>query len=91
MRKLIEFQILDKNAEEYDVDLALLMNEAGFSVAKHIINNYDVDKIITIVCGSGNNGGDGFVAANILIERGFKVNILISASPKSKIAQKSLF
>jgi len=89
MRKLIEFQILDKNAEEYDVDLALLMNKAGFSVAKHIINNYDVDKIITIVCGSGNNGGDGFVAANILIERGFKVNILISASPKSKIAQKA--
>ena len=89
MRKLIEFQILDKNAEEYDVDLALLMNEAGFSVAKHIINNYDVDKIITIVCGSGNNGGDGFVAANILIERGFKVNLLISASPKSKISKKA--
>ena len=90
MRKLVEFQILDKNAEEYDVDLSLLMNKAGFSVAKHIINNYAVDKIITIVCGSGNNGGDGFVAANILIEKGFKVNILISRSPKSNITGSKL-
>ena len=89
MRKLIEFQILDKNAEQYNVDLTSLMTQAGQAVADHIINNYENNKVVTIICGSGNNGGDGYVTANILINEGFKVNILSSGLPRSKIANKA--
>lgn len=88
MRELIEFQILDKNAEEYNLDLTVLMNKAGQSVANYIIDNYDSSKSITIVCGNGNNGGDGYVVADILIKKGFQVNILSSGSPKSSVANK---
>ena len=36
MRKLIEFQILDRNAEHYGLDFFELMTNAGIQVAKHI-------------------------------------------------------
>ena len=41
MRKLIEFQILDQNAEKQNFDLSILMNNAGTNVANHIIDNYN--------------------------------------------------
>ncbi|MDG1544206.1 MAG: NAD(P)H-hydrate dehydratase [archaeon] len=90
MRKLIEFQILDQNAEKQNFDLSILMNNAGTKVANHIIDNYNNTKIVTIVCGNGNNGGDGYVIANILIENGFQVNVLNSGLPKSSAANRAL-
>jgi hydroxyethylthiazole kinase-like uncharacterized protein yjeF len=89
MRKLIEFQVLDKNAEEYDVDLVSLMDRAGQEVSNHIIDNYKNNMVVTIVCGIGNNGGDGYVVADLLIKKGFEVNILSSGLSKSKIASNA--
>lgn len=43
-----------------------------------------VDKAIYIVCGQGNNGGDGLVIGRHLARNGFAVNILILASPAMK-------
>ena len=81
MRKLVEFQILDKNAEHYGVSISELMQNAGNEISKYIMENYSSDDVITIVCGKGNNGGDGFVCAFNLIDTGFKVNILIAETP----------
>ena len=89
MRKLIEFQVLDKNAEQYNVDLISLMDRAGQEVSNHIIGNYKNNIVVTIVCGIGNNGGDGYVVADILIKKGFEVNILSSGLSKSKIASNA--
>lgn len=87
MRKLIEFQILDVNAKHYEIDLASLMDNAGRLVANYIIDNYETNMSVTIVCGSGNNGGDGYVIADILLKKDFQVNVLSSGLPKSKIAK----
>ena len=86
MRKLVEFQILDKNAEHYGVSISELMQNAGNELSKYIMENYSTEAVITIVCGKGNNGGDGFVCAFNLIDVGFKVNILIAEPPSSKIS-----
>lgn len=90
MRKLLEFQILDENADKLGFDLSTLMKNAGRKVANYITDNYSNNKKITIVCGHGNNGGDGYVVANILIEKGFQVSVLSSGLSKSSIANKAL-
>ena len=44
MRKLVEFQVLDCNANHYGIDLSDLMDNAGRSIADYISNNYNLDK-----------------------------------------------
>lgn len=68
-----------KNAEYNAVDRGIfsytqLMKNAGCAAAKEIINRYNViGKKICILCGSGNNGGDGLVIADVLNKNGADV------------------
>ena len=75
MRKLVEFQILDINADYYGLDFFELMTNAGVQVAKHISENIEHTIPLKFICGHGNNGGDGFVAARILKDEGFNVEV----------------
>ncbi len=78
--------ILDKNAEWLGIPLAHLMECAGYSAALEIISKYNLEtnSKVLIFCGSGNNGGDGFVIARHLAA--FKINpIVILLSPPEKI------
>ena len=88
MRKLVEFQILDRNALYYDVDLSKLMDNAGVGIADYIYKNYKKNAKIVFVCGNGNNGGDGYVASSILLGKGFDVTIFQSSTPTSLIAKE---
>ena len=87
MRKLVEFQILDQNALHYGVNLSELMDNAGAGIADYICKNYKSNTRIAFVCGSGNNGGDGYVASYILLEKGFDVTIFQSSIPTSVSAK----
>ena len=89
MRKLVEFQILDFNAAHYGIDLFELMTNAGKVIATYIQHNYSQSEKIVFVCGSGNNGGDGYIASKILYEKGFEVTVVVAASPKTDIARKA--
>jgi len=65
-----EIKVLDKNAEFYDVPAISLMKNAGKGVADFINKDLKLkDKKIVIFCGTGNNGGDGLVAARYLSEK----------------------
>jgi ADP-dependent NAD(P)H-hydrate dehydratase / NAD(P)H-hydrate epimerase len=60
-----EVKVLDKNAEFFGVPQEKLMEEAGKQLADFIETTIK-DPSIVIICGLGNNGGDGFVAARYL-------------------------
>jgi hydroxyethylthiazole kinase-like uncharacterized protein yjeF len=54
-----------------------LMERAGVSVADAVSAGHLSGKRVVVVAGPGNNGGDGFVAARHLAERGFSVRLLL--------------
>ena len=89
MRKLIEFQILDINAQHYGLDFFELMTNAGIQVSDHICRISDKSKDIIFICGHGNNAGDGYVAANILQKKGFSVKIYSTKEPKTPPSKKA--
>lgn len=57
-----------------------LMERAGAAVANCVILGQPKNSRIVVVAGSGNNGGDGFVAARRLAERGYAVEVLRAGS-----------
>jgi NAD(P)H-hydrate epimerase len=72
-----EMQEIDRRAiEERKIPVDTLMANAGKAVADLVEERISRDCPIVAVCGRGNNGGDGFVAARLLAERGFEVEVL---------------
>src|SRR4029453_9185156 len=53
-----------------------LMENAGRSVADAVSARHPPGLRVAVVAGPGNNGGDGFVAARLLAERGYRVRVL---------------
>jgi hydroxyethylthiazole kinase-like uncharacterized protein yjeF len=64
-------------AEEFGVSLDALMEAAGGAVAKFCLRQYPVAMRVVALCGKGNNGGDGFVAARILAQAGRLVRVVL--------------
>jgi ADP-dependent NAD(P)H-hydrate dehydratase / NAD(P)H-hydrate epimerase len=54
-----------------------LMERAGRAVADAVLARHPTRSRIIVVTGPGNNGGDGFVAARLLAERGYRVEVLL--------------
>jgi len=84
-----EMRALETNAEYYGISLLQLMETAGRNVAEEIASRFNPKKTrVVIFCGSGGNGGDGFVAARHLTCLGFKVEVIL-ATKASNIASES--
>lgn len=83
-----EIKVADKNSEYFGVPPSQLMENAGRGVAEFVINNLKPTNIL-LFCGTGNNGGDGFVAARYLAKK-CKVAVFLTGKEneiKTKIAK----
>ncbi len=77
-----EMRELDRKAiEDYKILGALLMENAGRNVAEAVIRELgnDSNKKIVVICGKGNNGGDGYVIARHLVNYGCEVQVFLLA------------
>jgi NAD(P)H-hydrate epimerase len=61
----------------------LMMENAGHGLADYAVSKFKniKNKKIVAVCGTGNNGGDGFVASRHLAGYGAKITIILLGSP----------
>ncbi|WP_417624390.1 NAD(P)H-hydrate dehydratase [Paremcibacter congregatus] len=67
-------------ADQLTIDYGIaghdLMEAAGLSVVRHIMARYSPQKVL-VLCGPGNNGGDGFVVARHLAQAGWGVDLAL--------------
>jgi ADP-dependent NAD(P)H-hydrate dehydratase / NAD(P)H-hydrate epimerase len=54
-----------------------LMEQAGRAVADAVATSHPHGTRVTVLAGPGNNGGDGFVAARLLVQRGHRMRLLL--------------
>ena len=69
--------------EEYGLSGEVLMENAGAGAARGICQTFPRALRIGILCGPGNNGGDGFVVARHLLEEGRSPEVVLTSSPES--------
>jgi ADP-dependent NAD(P)H-hydrate dehydratase / NAD(P)H-hydrate epimerase len=78
-----EMRAAEERYRGYPDTVPELMERAGRSVAEVILEDFEGARRITVVCGSGNNGGDGRVAARVLEESGREV-LVVDAKPEDE-------
>jgi NAD(P)H-hydrate epimerase len=72
---------IDRRAiEEYGLTEAVLMENAGRGAAELLVD-LGIGGLVVICAGKGNNGGDGFVIARHLENRGHRVKVLLFCEP----------
>ncbi|HZJ78691.1 MAG TPA: NAD(P)H-hydrate dehydratase [Clostridia bacterium] len=77
-----QMKMVERRAFQNGFEYNRMMENAGATCAKiirdDIIENYCKGEIVSVVCGKGKNGGDGFVIARKLCEYGCNVNVIMA-------------
>ncbi|MCS7309466.1 MAG: NAD(P)H-hydrate dehydratase [Armatimonadetes bacterium] len=73
-----------RTVEEFGIPGLLLMENAGLQVVHHAERRFGSweGKRVLVLCGSGNNGGDGMVVARHAARRGARVQVVLVAEPE---------
>jgi ADP-dependent NAD(P)H-hydrate dehydratase / NAD(P)H-hydrate epimerase len=77
-----EMQACDRlTSEQFGVSSTDLMRNAARAVSAFVRQHFSAARRIVILCGRGNNGGDGLMAARLLNEAGCEVTVLLLGDP----------
>ena len=81
-----------KTIEQLGLPGAVLMETAGRGVVRAIVDRVGdgEGRLATVFCGTGNNGGDGFVIARELHYRGFQVHVYVAGNPDKMSEEAAL-
>ncbi|HEX2310866.1 MAG TPA: NAD(P)H-hydrate epimerase, partial [Vicinamibacterales bacterium] len=71
-----------RTIEEIGIPSIVLMENAGRQVVAAMEATFEdlVERHVAVLCGRGNNGGDGFVVARTLLQRGIDVSVFVLGS-----------
>jgi len=69
--------------KQYGIPAYELMERAGAAVFQVISSRYPQQKKILILCGAGNNAGDGYVVARLAKQSGYAVRVMSLQNPDS--------
>jgi len=67
---------------EHGIESFELMSRAGYAVFQEIIRYYPNAQTFEVFCGSGNNAGDGYIVATLLLRAGLTVCVVSIGEPK---------
>ena len=83
-------QLIDKTSGFLGKPAKRLMANAGNTIFRQLKKDFALKgKRIVVVCGSGNNGGDGLEAVRLLLEKGNSAKaVLVNGKPKTKAADE---
>ena len=76
-----EMAAADRAAIDAGTPWIVLMERAGAAVADAIVRRFDPQPTV-VLCGPGNNGGDGYVVARVLKAQGWPVSVMAAATPR---------
>ncbi len=86
-----QVRALDQCAiEQMDGDGYVLMQRAGAVVFRTIRARWPEVRSVTVCCGGGNNGGDGWVVARLAKEAGWEVQVFWLTEPKDLVGSAQL-
>lgn len=78
-----EMKQVEQYTAKYGLSYQRMMENAGAACARNIRNIIEKEGIrrrnIVVVCGKGNNGGDGFVVARKFAENGYNVCVILAS------------
>lgn len=83
-----EMRAAERAAMVGDVSEVTLMDCAGAAIAQAVAR-LAAGREILVLCGPGNNGGDGYIAAALLKRRGLPVRVAASEAPRSDGARRA--
>lgn len=75
-----DIRSVEADLTEEGVSVSELMHRAGVSTAREVMEMGDIQDVV-VLCGLGNNGGDGWVAAEELLRHGVHVSVVTPVVP----------
>lgn len=86
--RAVEMQAAEQHLIENGTSVIELMHRAGTGAADYIWRSAPHDPTL-VLCGPGNNGGDGYVIAQSLLDKGAEVKVAASGEPNTEAAQNA--
>nr|KJR74002.1 MAG: NAD(P)H-hydrate epimerase [Thermoproteus sp. AZ2] len=83
----LDMYVADRNSEWLGVPRIVLMENAGAAVARAVLREFPTASRVLVVAGTGDNGGDGYVAARHLHGLGKEVRAIALGEPREELAK----
>ncbi len=78
-----EVRALERRLAAEALPPSVLMQRAGAALDAQIRSQWPEARRVLVLCGGGNNGGDGYVLARLLRERGIEVTVIATAEARA--------